>query len=200
MRIVIVGAALIVPVALVLAGCSGEDSRPDNLGSIVHDGSDAAVAPAPTTGATAVEATEETVAPATADVPAYLGCEQIHECVLDDFVDIWDGYNGIHSPEDALGRINLYFYRGAIYPDDKACGVRTRHGSTVDEAEMVLPRIERRTGVRFTGELHIMIYENWNAMKHFAPDPDVELLSLILGRDTLVINHDHRRCRRHYSE
>ena len=140
---------------------------------------------------TPAPSSEETAAPATAEVSAVPGCdEQIHECVLDDFGDIWGGYSGIHPSKDALGKINLYFYTGAIYPDDKDVEWNKAF-EYLYEAERVLPRIERRMGVSFTGELHIMIYENWNAMKHFAPDPDVELPSLTLGRDTLVINHDH---------
>ena len=129
--------------------------------------------------------------PATTEVSAIPGCdEQIHECVLDDFSDIWYGYSGISSSEGTLGRINLYFYTGAIYPDDKDVEWNKAF-EYLHEAERVLPRIERRMGVSFTGDLYIMIYENWNAMKHFAPNPEVELPSLILGRDTLVINHDH---------
>ena len=202
-RVGLLGSAMSVVLAtLALAACSGEDSRSASPDSIVHDGSDAAVAPAPTTGATVVEATEvsptvapapsseETVVPATAEVPAYLGCERMHDCVLEHFQDVWGGYSAVHSTGNVHGKIILYFYTGAIYPDDEHVEW-DKAREYLREAERVLPIIERRMGVSFTGDLHIMIYENWNAMKHFAPDPDIELPSLILGKGALVINHDH---------
>ena len=89
-----------------------------------------------------------------------------------------------------VGPVNFYYYFRTIYPDNYDTEQVIIWGYS-DIVGFAQHDVKRRTGITLTSELSFIVYKDWDTMKKFAPNPDVELPSLSIGRGTVLINNDY---------